>query len=269
MLIAAGLYGLIVLYMLRIENKLVYFPSRPHEEWQDKPDASIQDVTLRTADGALHAWYCTPEKPDAVFVFCHGNAGNLSVRGRGLLEYRERFNAAAIVFDYPGYGLSEGAPSENGCYAAADAAYDWALAKGFGPSQIVVVGESLGGGVAVDLASRRPCASLVLVNTFATLPSVAQRLYRWLPVELLMSNRFDSAAKIKNVTVPTFVTHGEDDDIIPHEYSHDLFDRAECAKEYYLREGKGHFDPLEPAELDCVLRFLVRHGTLPQRVAGR
>lgn len=261
-LVVVALYGLVVLYMMRIENTLVYFPARPHEEWEDKPDGGIQDVTLRTEDGALHAWYCTPEKPDVVFLICHGNAGNLSLRGRDMLTYRKRFNGAVMIFDYPGYGQSEGAPSERGCYAAADAAYDWLLAQGFKPDDIIVTGESLGGGVAVDLVSRRPCGGLILVNTFATLPSVAQRLYRWLPVELLMTNRFDSAAKIDRVRVPMFVTHGAADNIIPCDDSRSLFDRAGCAKEYLLRDGKGHFDPLEPAELDRVHEFLTRHGLL-------
>lgn len=268
-LLVVGLYALVLLYMIRIEDQLVFFPTRPDQEWADKPDACISDVTLHTADGALHAWYCTPERPDAVFLICHGNAGNLSVRGKSLIEYRDRFNAAVMIFDYPGYGLSEGAPSERGCYAAADAAYEWLLAKGFRPEQIIVSGESLGGGVAVDLASRRPCGGLILVNTFATLPSAAQRLYRWLPVELLMTNRFDSAAKIDRVQAPILVTHGSFDDIIPCDQSRSLFEHAVCKKEYWLRDGKGHFDPFNPAELDRLHEFLTRHQLLPERVAGR
>jgi fermentation-respiration switch protein FrsA (DUF1100 family) len=259
-------YSAVMLYMLGIEDNLVYFPTRPDQEWMDKPDPSIQDVTLRTGDGALHAWYTQTARPDAVFLICHGNAGNLSVRGKALLEYRERFNAGVLIFDYPGYGLSEGEPSEQGCYAAADAAYDWLLReKRFKPEQIIISGESLGGGVAVDLASRRPCGSLILVNTFANLPEVAQRLYRWLPVTLLMSNRFDSEAKIDRVRVPLFMTHGGGDEIIPVDYSRRLFDHATAVKEYLLRDGKGHFDPLEPAELDHVARFLADHGALPRR----
>jgi fermentation-respiration switch protein FrsA (DUF1100 family) len=259
-------YGAVMLYMLHIEDRLVYFPTRPDQEWQDKPDPSIQDVTLHTADGALHAWYTQPEKPDAVFLICHGNAGNLSVRGKALLEYRQRFNAGVLIFDYPGYGLSDGEPSEQGCYAAADAAYDWLIRdKGFTPTQIVVSGESLGGGVAVDLASRRECASLILVNTFANLPEVAQRLYQWLPVTLLMTNRFDSEAKIGLVQVPLFMTHGTADDVIPTGYSKRLFAKATAVKEYLLREGKGHFDPLEPDELERVARFLRDHGALPKK----
>jgi pimeloyl-ACP methyl ester carboxylesterase len=237
-------YASIIVYMLSIETDLVYHPTRPDQEWQDKPTTSIQDITLHSQDGALHAWYCPVEKPDAVFLMCHGNAGNLSIRGQSLPTYAKRFRSAFFMFDYPGFGLSDGKPSEKGCYAAADAAYDWLInAKGFKPEQIIIAGESLGGAVAVDLASRRPCSGLILTHTFASLPSVAQRLYSWLPVDLLMVNRFASEDKIDRIHVPVFVAHGESDDIIPFSQAESLYAKVRSAKEFLLRPGKGHFDP--------------------------
>ncbi len=259
-------YVSVVVYMLSIENQLVFHPTRPDQEWHDKPTANIQDVTLHSEDGALHAWYCPIEKPDAVFLMCHGNAGNVSARGQSLPGYAKRFNASFVMFDYPGYGLSEGKPSERGCYAAADAAYDWLIReKGFKPEQIVIAGESLGGAVAVDLASRRNCSALILTHTFANLPSVAQRLYEWLPVSLFMQNRFDSESKIDRIHVPIFVAHGMCDDIIPIEQAETLFAKATSAKQFLARPGKGHFDPLEALDLDKIANFLERNGVLPAR----
>src|SRR5260221_21583 len=136
------------LFMAWYEPHLVYLCCRPCDEWHDKPSADIQDVTLRTQDGALHAWYHPVTNPDAVLLLCNGQGGNLTCRGQGLPEFSKRFNAAALVFDYPGYGISDGEPSEAGCYAAANAAYDWLIReKGFKPQQIIIYGESLGGGV--------------------------------------------------------------------------------------------------------------------------
>lgn len=259
-------YGLVVLYMLEIEPQLVFDPSRPEREWIDKPDACIQDLTLQTADGAMHAWYCPAEKPDAVMLLCHGNAGNLSIRGGGMLDYRRRFNASIMVFDYPGYGLSEGRPTEDGCYAAADAAYDWLVReKGFKPEQIILYGESLGGGVAVELASRRTVSALILVNTFANLPEVAARQYPWLPVTLLMRNRFDSEGKIGRCPAPIFLTHGTTDRLIPPDHSQRLLDQITAPRECLLREGKGHEDLLGSEVLDMIRVFLVQHGRLPGR----
>jgi fermentation-respiration switch protein FrsA (DUF1100 family) len=255
-------YGGVVLYMLQIEPSLVYYPSRPDQEWIDKPNPCIQDITLHTGDGAMHAWYCAAEKPDAVLLMCHGNAGNLSIRGNGMLDYRRRFNSSIMVFDYPGYGLSEGQPTETGCYAAAEAAYDWLIEKGFKPEQIIVYGESLGGGVAVDLASRKTVAALILVNTFANLPEVAQRIYYYLPVTLLMHNRFDSESKIARCRAPIFLTHGTKDQLIPPDHSRRLLEKIAAPREYLLRQGKGHEDPLGPEVLDQIHTFLVRQGCL-------
>ena len=212
--VALLVYLTLCLFMAWYEPHLVYLCCRPCEEWHDKPNAAIQDVTLRTKDGALHAWYHPVNKPDAVLLMCHGQAGNLTARGQGLPELSREFNAAVMVFDYPGYGISEGEPTEAGCYAAADAAYDWLLReKGFEPQQIIIYGESLGGGVAIDLASRRQHAALLLVNTFTTLPEVAQRMYRWVPVIPIMQNRFDSESKIASCRSPIFITHGTADSL--------------------------------------------------------
>ena len=122
-----------------------------------------------------------------------------------------------------------------------------------------------GGGVAVDLASRRPCSALILTHTFANLPSVAQRLYEWLPVKLFMRNRFDSEGKIGQIHVPIFVTHGACDDIIPIDQAETLFAKATSIKEFLLCPGKGHFDPLEAPDLDKIAKFLERNGVLPSR----
>jgi fermentation-respiration switch protein FrsA (DUF1100 family) len=246
------------------EPHLVYLCCRPCEEWHDKPNPAIQDVTLRTQDGALHAWYYPLKDAQAVLLMCHGQGGNLTCRGQGLPEYSKRFNASTLVFDYPGYGISRGEPSEAGCYAAADAAYDWLVReKGFKPQQIIIYGESLGGGVAIDLASRKPHAALLLVNTFTTLPEVAQRLYRWVPVIPIMQNRFDSESKIGLCHSPVFITHGTADRLIPFEQSLRLFEKITGPKEHLARPGMDHTDPLGPESLARIHDFLVRNHCLP------
>ncbi|MFL5341499.1 MAG: alpha/beta hydrolase [Gemmataceae bacterium] len=256
-------YGIAVAVMLSIEPSLVYMPTRPNKEWKNKPIAEIQDVTLHTGDGAMHAWYLPAEKPDLALLLCHGTGGNLSIRGQGMPEYRERFHASVLVFDYPGYGKSDGEPTEAGCYAAADAAYDFLVKdRGFKPENVVIYGESLGGGVAVDLASRRKHGALMLVNTFANLPEVAQRLYQWLPVTLLMNNRFDSESKIGKCHAPLFLTHGSADRLIPVSHSLRLFEKANNPKRYLLRDGKDHEDRLGPDGLEKIADFLRSAGCL-------
>jgi hypothetical protein len=263
--IIAVAYGLVVIGMMQIEDSLVYQPTRPHEEWIDKPSETVEDITLRTLDGALHGWFCASAKSDVALLICHGTAGNLSVRGYGLPHYRDVLNASILIFDYPGYGISQGRPSERGCYEAADSAFDWLVrVKKFSPDRIIVYGESLGGGVAVDLASRRKNAGLILVNTFATLPEVAQREYPWLPVLPLMRNRFDSESKISQCTMPLFLTHGTADDLCPFEHAERLFARASGPKRFMPMKGKGHLDPLGDDFLIAVRDFFRTHRILPR-----
>lgn len=258
-----GGYGVTVLVMLQIEPSLVYMPSAPDQEWENKPDPRIEDVSFTTSDGKMHGWYLPAEKPEAVLLLCHGTAGNLSARGQGLPEYSRRYRSSIFVFDYPGYGYSEGKPTEKGCYEAAQAAYDWLRTQHqFRPEQIVIYGESLGGGIAVDLASRNTCGALILVHTFANLPEVAQAQYPWLPVTLLMRNRFDSEAKIGSVKAPLFITHGTADRLIPFEHSMRVYNNAVGPKVHIPREGKDHLDPLNPEMLDRICDFLTTHGPL-------
>src|SRR5262249_23613263 len=142
-------------------------------------------------------------------LYCHGNAGNLSHRGEGVLRWHQLLGQSVLIFDYPGYGRSEGKPSEAGCYAAADAAYAWLTeTKKVLPQDLLIYAGSLGGGVAVALASRRPHRALVLVGTFTSIPDMAQRQFPWLPARWLVRNRFDNLGKIGRCTRPVFLAHG-------------------------------------------------------------
>ncbi len=250
--------------MLSIENSLVFSPAKPADEWHAKPCAEIQDVSLDTPDGRMNGWYCPAKKPKGAILMCHGKAGNLSVRGECIGELRDLFNCSILIFDYPGYGRSEGEPSEQGCYSAADAAYDCLVnEKRFQPEHILICGESLGGGVVVDLASRRPCAAVLLFNTFADLPSVAQRIYPWLPIVPLMHNRFDSVSKIGRIKSPIFITHAGADELITQADFQRLFAAVTAPKESMIRPSRKHEEPLSRSELLKVRNFLVHFRCLP------
>ena len=154
---------------------------------------------------------------------------------------QETLEQSVLIFDYPGFGKSEGSPSEHGCYAAADAAYDWLTEKqGIAGGHIVLLGKSLGGGVAIDLASRRPHRALVLMMTFTSVPDVAQRKFFWLPVRWLMRNRFESLDKLEHCTRPVFVVHGTADRLVPFEHGEHLFAAAKGPKQFVALEGVRH-----------------------------
>jgi uncharacterized protein len=247
-------YLVFVVVMLALENLLLYRATGA-ADWYPPPDRRIRDVQLTTAGGTpIHAWWLPVEGATGAVLYCHGNAGNLSYRGPALVDWARELGESVLIFDYPGYGMSGGSPSEAGCYAAADAAYDWLVAEQHvAPERLLLFGKSLGGGVATELATRRPHRALVLAKTFTSAPDVAQRLYFWLPARLVMRNRFDNLAKIGKVHRPVFLAHGTCDTLIPCDHSQRLLAAANEPKRYVPLDGGDHNSPFE-ADFYAALR---------------
>jgi fermentation-respiration switch protein FrsA (DUF1100 family) len=238
-----------------LENRLVYHPISADQEWHAPSDHRPQDVALRAADGtSIHAWWYPRAESSGAVLYCHGNAGNLSHRHDAVAELRAYLNESVLIFDYPGYGKSEGRPSEPGCYAAAEAAYDWLVQdQRIPPPRLVLFGGSLGGGVAVELACRRDHRALILINTFTSVPDVGKTIYPWLPLHWLMRNRFDNLAKIGRCRRAVLIAGGTADQTIPITMGERLFAAANEPKVFFRMEGRGHNDSL-PTEFYAVLR---------------
>jgi fermentation-respiration switch protein FrsA (DUF1100 family) len=248
----------ICLVMRLLENRLVFYPVAATELWNNPPDPAIQDVYLTSPEvRKLHAWWL-PAGPDApALLVCSGNAGNLSGRGQTLLKMADRLGTAVLIFDYPGYGKSEGSPNEPNCYDAGEAAVRWLRdEKQVPPDRVILYGESLGGGVATELAVRHACRALVLVKTFTSLPAAAKRHYPWLPVHWLMSNRFDNLSKIGGVRCPVFVASATADGVVPFAHGEEVFAAAHEPKHFFRDEGSDHNDPLPDAFWDELRDFL-------------
>jgi fermentation-respiration switch protein FrsA (DUF1100 family) len=253
-------YMVVLLGMTFLENSLIFFPSRyPDGDW-DPPGLVHEDAWFNASDGTrLHAWYVPHEQPRAVVLFAHGNGGNLSHRDEILRLLHAPLRASVLIFDYRGYGRSEGSPSESGVLDDARAARAWLSERAnVSPAEIVLMGESLGGAVAVDLAAGDGARGLILENTFSSLPDVAGHHYRWAPVQLLMRSRFDSVSKIGRYHGPLLQIHGDADTIVPIEFSRRLFAAANEPKQFVEIPGADHNDPRTPAFIEAVDRFLDR-----------
>jgi fermentation-respiration switch protein FrsA (DUF1100 family) len=241
-------YAGLVAMLLFFENKLVYHPHTAEQAWVPPPNGDLEDVYLTCADGTrVHAWYCHNPQSDEALLYCHGNAGNLSHRGGSVLKIRALLNVSVLIIDYPGYGKSEGSPSEAGCYQSADAAYEWlTVDKKFATNKVLLYGASLGGGVITDLASRKDHRALVLIKTFTSLPDVASDLYWWLPVpkRAIMRNRFNSIDKLVSCHRPVFIAHGTQDRLVPFAHGERLYQAANDPKQFFPIEGDDHNDPL-------------------------
>jgi fermentation-respiration switch protein FrsA (DUF1100 family) len=241
------------------ENMVLYRPAAAIDEKEPLP-AGFEDVTLTTASGQkIHArWAPNPESKGAI-LFCHGNAGNVQMSGAAVSELWHSQKESVLIFDYPGYGKSKGETTEQGCYEAAEAAYDWLVkTKNIPAEKVILYGESLGGGPAVDLAFRRPHRALVLVRTFTSVPEVADYQMPLFPADLVMTNRFDNLSKMPRCKQPTFIAQADEDALIPFKHGQRLFNAAGGPKELCVLRGRGHNDPLPPEFHSHLRQFLER-----------
>jgi fermentation-respiration switch protein FrsA (DUF1100 family) len=249
----------VVLVFLALETSLVFRPDTAAESWSKPENPNTRDVSLVSADGtALHGWWLPPADPAAGAVLvAHGNGGNITHRGRMAADLNRVLGAGVLLFDYPGYGKSEGKPSEKGCYAAGEAAYRWLTDGAKVPAnRVVLLGESLGGGTAVELATRHDHRALVLVFTFTSLPAVAKFHYPWLPTHTLMRTRFDNLSKMGRCTRPVFVAHGTADEVVPFAHGEALFAAAKEPKAFLRLEGFTHNIMLGDQFYEGLKRFL-------------
>jgi fermentation-respiration switch protein FrsA (DUF1100 family) len=242
LLVLLTAYVAVCVLMLLVQARLVYFPGPPPEVTPSARGLPYRDLELATSDGErLHGWFLAAPNARGAVLMSHGNAGNVA----GRIPHAEALLAAGLsvlLFDYRGYGNSTGSPSEEGTYRDAEAAYDWLVGPGgVEPERVALYGESLGAGVALELALRRDVACVVVESAFTSVPALGQRLYPWLPVKLLARIRYDNAAKIGGLAVPVLVIHSPADEIVPFELGRALFERAREPKAFLETEG-GHND---------------------------
>ena len=249
MSVAAGIgLGLIlmVILMRTFENRLIFFPPRYPEGFASIQayGLRVEEVWLTAADGVkLNAYILPAPESSKVLLWFHGNAENIGM-GFDRLKALAQLDANVLAVDYRGYGKSEGSPDEAGVYRDAEAAYSYLIeSRRFNPKNIFVYGHSLGGAVAVELASRHECGGLIVESSFTSVPEMARHIYRLPFIEYLPHNRFDSLAKIARVRAPVLIIHGTRDQVIPFEMGQKLFEAAAQPKTFMRIEGAGHDDP--------------------------
>jgi fermentation-respiration switch protein FrsA (DUF1100 family) len=246
-----------------LERGLVFHPASAAESWSPPVAPGTQDVNVTIGEGCpIHMWWLPPADPAAgAFLVAHGNGGNLSHRGQLAADLHRTTGAGVLLFDYPGYGRCGGEPTEAGCYAAAEAAYRW-LTEGarVSSNRIILFGESLGGGPAVELAKHHDHRALVLLFTFTSLPAAAKYHYPWLPTKTLMRTRFDNLAKIGLCRRPIFIAHGTEDRVIPFSHGEALFTAANEPKDFLALDGAGHELELGQPFYRSLARFLAERA---------
>ena len=238
----------VLTYLRYFEYKSLYFPMREIELVPSAAGLAYEDIYLRTDDGIeLNAWFI-PAK-DSKFtpldskhltgftlLFCHGNGGNISHRIEKILILNA-LGLDVFIFDYHGYGRSNGRPSERGLYKDAQAAYRYLIEeRNISPSRIILYGESLGGAIAVDLGIKKVTKALIIESAFTSAPDVAKVVYPFFPA-FLISSKFDTLSKINKTEIPKLIIHSKNDEIIPFSQSLKLFDASPSPKKHLVLVG--------------------------------
>ena len=236
-------YGAIVIWMYLSQRKMLYIPSRTIVDIPTEFRMEYEDVWLTNELGTkIHAWWLPHEKARFTVLFSHGNGGNISHRMETLHVFRE-LGLSVLIYDYSGYGQSDGEPSEVATMADTRAAWDWLVTdKQLDPQSIILFGRSLGGAVsallAADLAGSGVLpAGIVLESTFTSVPDMGAYIYPWLPVRQLARYQYDSLAALAAVRVPALFAHSQDDDVVPFELGRRLHDTYKGPKSFFELTG--------------------------------
>ncbi len=258
--VAVVAYVLVVAAVYLGQRRLQYEPARSSP---GTPEAAklpqARRVQVRTADGLdLFAWYAPPASPSRpVILFFHGNSGHIGHRAFKARRFVEE-GYGFYMCEYRGYGGNPGSPSEEGLYADGRAALSWLAAEGLSPERLVVYGQSIGTGVATQIAVEAHPRALVLEAPFTSIVDVARDRFFWLPVGLLIEDRFDSIAKIGQVHAPVLVLHGDADTVVPYRLGRELFEAAAEPKKFVTFPGGGHSDLHRHGGIRAVLEWLAR-----------
>ncbi|HJU19886.1 MAG TPA: alpha/beta hydrolase [Stellaceae bacterium] len=257
--IAAVAYVGLVAVLYLGQRHLLFHPDRRRPVLGALADLGVREITFETADGiTLSSWYLTPRGSRPVVLYCHGNGGHIGYRCERLLRFA-REGYGVLFLEYRGYGGNPGFPCERGLCADAAAALDFLVREAVPPQRIALYGESLGSGVAVQLASRREVGAMILEAPFTSVAAAAQCHYPFVPCRLLVRDRFASLAAIARVAAPKLILHGERDRVVPIRFGRALYEAAPEPKEAWFAPQAGHGDLAAFGALDAAIAFLKRH----------
>lgn len=260
LLAGLGAYLLVMALLFLFQRQIMYIPFGGQPDLAEAGLAGeMQPVTLKTEDGlALLAWYrpaATADRP--TLVYFHGNAGHIGMRADKVRPYLQA-GWGLLLVEYRGYGGNPGRPDEPGLYADGRAALAFLDATGVPPDRLVLYGESLGGAVAVQMATEHAAGALVLEAPLSSAGAVAQARYPIFPARWLVLDKYDSLAKITAVRIPLLLVHGERDSVIPPRLARALFEAAPEPKEAVFLPDAGHNDLHEHGLAELVLDFVNR-----------
>jgi len=242
--------------MRAVEDRFIFFPTRPLLGSPNDVGLEFSSVHITAEDGVrLHGWWVPADPERGVVLFFHGNAGNISDRLDSIRIFND-MGLGVFIFDYRGYGQSDGEPSEQGTYRDGEAAWRYLTEqRRIDPARIVMFGRSLGGAVAVETAMHHRPRALILESTFTSIRAMARAAMPWLPAGPFLRTKYDTLGRIPSLDCPILVIHSRDDEVVPFAQGKELFDAARGPKSFlelryghnegFVLSGKTYTDGLE------------------------
>lgn len=237
--VAYSVWGWTLYFM---QPRFLYQPTRDVPYTPDELGLDFEKVSLETADGLkLSGWYIPAKNSELTVLFCHGNGGNI-VHRLDSINVFYNLGLNCFIFDYRGYGNSQGKPTEEGTYLDVEAAHKWLTEeKKIPPDDIIVFGRSLGASIAAQLASRVEIKALVLESAFTSYADIGKRFYPYMPVRWFARFNYKTIDYVRDVYCPVMIIHSRADEIIPFEFGRQLYEAANEPKEFVEIFG-GHND---------------------------
>ena len=254
-------YLSIVVALYLAQRSMIYFPDKHVAELPTLTDINVEVLTVTTEDDLnLRGWHVQAKPNQPTIVFFHGNASRHEASLWKSLPFIESQGYGFLSIGYRGYGGNAGKPSEQGFYADSRAFINALIKSGVAENDIILYGQSIGTGVAVQMATEYPNArAIILESPYTSLVDVAAAKYFFVPVRLLLKDRFDSLSKIPDIKTPTLIIHGRNDRIIPFKYGQTLYDAANAPKKLIALDGVGHNDIPRDRVYDEVIDFLTEN----------
>ena len=249
-------YILVLIYIYINQRNLLYHPE-DNSYLEDKIEFNHEEIWIKTEkDIKLKSWLIKKDlKKYKTLIFFHGNAGNLLNRVHKLNELN-KLDINILIISWRGFSGNLGKPTEKNLYIDAKLSVQWLNNLGVTNDKIILYGESLGTGVAVELGQNNTFNSIILESPFTSIAKAAKIYYPYLPINLLLKDRYDSIQKISKITKPVLIMHGMKDDIVPYEMGAELFQKANQPKYSYFTKNDDHMMDFNEKLLDIIRVFI-------------
>jgi uncharacterized protein len=254
--LAAAIYVLQAIRILYIHPYLVYRPKKIMEDTPRRAGLEYREIFFKTKDDVLlNAWFIQAKEPKAIALHCHGNSGNISDRIDTIKIYHD-MGISFFLFDYRGYGKSEGKPTEKGTYKDVQAAWNYLVKEmGIKPEDIIITGHSLGGSTAFWLAGKVSPKALIIEGSFTSMIDMGKLFFPYLPIRLLVRHRYNSMNHLKKVHCPVLIIHSRDDRLVPFYMGRALYNAANPPKRFLEIHGS-HNDAILDSKEEYTRRII-------------